>query len=145
MHNDRPFIRWQQTTRKQLSYSINLILSFSIMVLGFGLTLLTKSHIEFSILSKVFFILSLIFVLISLSSGVFAVISRLLDFRTTTKIARKKEKNDSSRIDELRKKARELGSYTWILFWVQIGSFLLATLFMTISIMYLYKEELFLF
>ncbi len=44
--DDEKFIRWQGITIAQLSYSINLILTFSVAAIGFGVSLLLNDDFK---------------------------------------------------------------------------------------------------
>jgi hypothetical protein len=138
------FARWQGITIKQFTYAQNLILTFSVAALGFGLAFIKdKDFTPFGV-SKCFFVLSLLLLLISIGCGLWCVINRLRDFRITKDISRNRDQNSNKdKVKELRKKSRTLGSITWKLFWVEIGLFSSAILLMTISLIIVYAHKLF--
>jgi hypothetical protein len=49
-------------------------------------------------------------------------VNRLRDFRLTTQIARRREKDETD-LQVLRDEAKSLGNFTWGLFWFQVASF----------------------
>lgn len=117
-------IRWQAITIAQLSYAINLILTFSVAGLGFGVTLLLNKEFNPSQWQSCLFFLSLFLLLISGALGIWCTINRLRDFRATATIAKLKHKEDSElELTTLRTLTSRLGNKTWGIFWWQIGSF----------------------
>lgn len=143
MSNDNEsFIKWQGITINQFTYAQNLILTFSVAALGFGLSFITnKEFMPFGV-SKCFFVLSLLSLLISIGFGLWCVINRLRDFRITKDITRKREQN-SNNIEELRIKSRDLGKISWNLFWIEIGFFAGGIFLMSISMIIIYGNKLF--
>lgn len=129
------FVRWQSITIGQLTYAINLILGLAVASLGFEVTLLLNSKIDFDacwhksdFLCVVTFFsascLSILALVASIAFGIWAVINRLRDFRATMTAARLREKGKpNSEIDPYRALYRRLGRATWRLFWFQIGAF----------------------
>ncbi|PYS22261.1 MAG: hypothetical protein DMF72_13885 [Acidobacteria bacterium] len=82
--------------------------------------------------------------LISILLGIFCVINRLYDFRTTKEVAKRREKGASKEeLEELRLKYEDQGGRTWKLFWWQIGMFAFAILTFIISIAIFYQQKLF--
>jgi hypothetical protein len=122
------FVQWQSITIGQLTYAINLILGFSVAALGFEVTLLLNGKFDpppcwqkFEFVAALFspFLLAL-----SVGFGIWLVINRLRDFRATTTAARKREEGSSEEaIKPYRNLYRKLGTRTWCLFWLQIGTF----------------------
>ena len=99
------FIRWQSITIAQLTYAVNLVLGFSVTALGFQIsTLLNDNFIPVS-WQKCAFSLSLLLLFASVNLGIFCVINRLRDFRTTTKVA---QMRDNKKTDEEIKPHRAL-------------------------------------
>jgi hypothetical protein len=131
------FVRWQTTAREQLSYAINLILVFSGATIGFEITTSLNERFVLSRSEDALYLTSLLFLALSMIPGLAAVISRLRDFRATTKIARlrwKSRQEDAAEIDLLVARTISLGRITWCLFYVQIiafaiGAFFAATVF----------------
>lgn len=138
-HNEakEKHIRWQGIALTQLGYSINLILTFSLAVIGFGVSLWSnewKHHICFC-----FYSVALISLFLSIIFGLGCTITRLYDFRKTREINKLKRRvvyspTTSAKIGELRKCTKELGKWTWDLFRFQLGSFFLGFISLAISI-----------
>lgn len=138
------FIRWQTITINQLSYVINLILGFSVAGLGFGVSLLLNDKFNPVSWQKYTFSLSLILLIASVAFGVWCTINRLRDFRSTMKIARKRNKQEcEAEVNELRVLTRKLGKKTWGIFWLQIGSFSAGILLMVLSVVFSVSNKLF--
>ena len=118
------FVRWQAITVGQLTYAINLILGFSVAILGFQVTLLLSSNFILVSWQKCAFGLSLLLLATSVFFGIMVVINRLRSFRATMRAARAREKGESeSIIEQHRSLYRRLDGRTWCLFWWQIGTF----------------------
>lgn len=139
MKDDDPkgsFVRWQLITIGQLTYAINLILSFSVATLGFQVTLLLGEKFNPVSWQKCVFFLSIFLLVVSVGFGIWLVINRLRDFRATTKAARMREKGESDyAIEPYRNLYRKLGDKTWDLFWWQIGTFGTGVLFTFLSVL----------
>src|SRR5690606_32260541 len=126
-YDDR-FVRWQQLTIRQLSFTNNLILGFNLTFLGF---LVTQSGLTFSCNCWTFTlqVLMLLGLGTSFLTGVILVISRLKDFRKTTQLVKNRKKKFEieqlamagnidevkSTIDSLKTKTDQLGKTTWTL------------------------------
>lgn len=140
-YNDR-FVRWQQLTTGQLSFTNNLFLGLNLGFLGF---LVTQSGLTFSCTCWAFTIqvLSLLGLGVSFVTGVFLVINRLKDFRKTTKLVKNRKKKfeidnklkDMDNIDSvkytianLKTETDKLGRITWILLNWQIWTFMIGTI-----------------
>ncbi len=129
------FVRWQSITIGQLTYAINLILSFSVATLGFQVTLLLSDKFKPVSWQKCSFSLSLFLLFASIILGVLVVINRLRDFRATTKAARKREEGALEKdIEQYQILYRKLGKSTWYLFWWQLGTFSVGVFFTVLSV-----------
>ena len=131
------FVRWQAITISQLSYSINLILTFTIAALGFGASLLLKEQFQPDSWPLNLLRLSLALLLAAGGLGIGCTINRLRDFRATTKITRLRTKEGheaDAELTNLRELTSRLGSRTWQIFWWQIGMFSAGTLFLVLSV-----------
>ncbi len=139
--NDR-FIRWQQLTIGQLSFTNNLFLGFNLGFLGF---LITQSGLTFCTVCWICTIqlLALLGLGTSFITGVLLVINRLKDFRKTTQLVKSRKKkfeiqyilrtSDNieavkSTISNLKTETDKLGRVTWSLLNWQVWSFLIGTL-----------------
>ena len=136
------FSRWQGITMTQLSYSINLFLTFSVASLGFCVSLLFNENLNTSTCQVYFYFHSLFLILASGGFGVWCTINRLRDFRASAKIANLKRKKNNSKpekvddceIDTLRELTKNLGNKTWIIFWWQIGTFCAGIVLLVLSV-----------
>lgn len=129
------FVRWQAITIGQLTYAINVILGFSVAALGFQVTLLLNEKFIPVSWQKCGFTMAIVFTLVSIVIGIFIVINRLLDFRETMHIARKRNAESNSKfIENLRRSNRNRGRVTWRLFWWQIGTFTIGILLTTLIV-----------
>lgn len=104
------YVRWQNYRINQLSFSINLFLSFAVASLAYVINLkFTKTPIA---VSQAELVITIYWWSASAALGTIATLSRLLDFRYT---ARKIK--DSSVCDKCL--AKILGKITWGTFWAQ--------------------------
>lgn len=141
---DSSFVRWQGTSIKQLGYALNLVLGLCTASLGFAISLLIDKDFAFtSSWGERFYLVALLTFLVSIGLGIWCTINRLLDFRTTSRIARLKQKGGSDdELGSLRTKAKVLGSKTWKLFWLQLTTFAFAVLCFVASILLIYRHKL---
>lgn len=146
------FIRWQDITITQLGYAANLCLTFATAALGFSLSLLTDNTFNPSGYGKVFFDLSLLSLLLSISCGIWCVINRLADFRNTRGIALTREEMESentpddqinSALAERRAESKNKGKRTWKLLRVQLIAFGVGTGCLSIAFAITYRAKLF--
>ncbi|MDR8394294.1 hypothetical protein NC796_24310 [Aliifodinibius sp. S!AR15-10] len=137
------FKRWQEKSLKQLTYTINLFLGFSIAILGFEFSLLFKNSFSPICFEKFAFSASIFALIASAILGSVCVVNRLIDFRITAQITRKKDKNNSDGIDDLRNKSNKLGNRTWAIFWGQIALFGLGTILLVTSLLFYFSSKIF--
>lgn len=137
------FTRWQQILREHLTFLNNLILTFSIGVFGFIISLLNDKNFEPICCQKIFFSFGLFLIFTSIFTGLATSFSRLLDFKTTLKKINKELKNDNSEVELLKKKMEVYGNTTWILFYIQVGLFVLAIINLAIAFTMIYSNKLF--
>ncbi len=146
MKNDGPkgsFIRWQSITIAQLTYAVNLVLTFSVAVLGFQVTTLLNEKFVPVSWQKCAFSLSLFLLVVSVGLGIWCVVNRLRDFRATTKVARMREdKKTDEEMQPYRDLYTRLGKETWALFFWQIGTFGVGTLLLVLGITASLSEKL---
>lgn len=134
-NRNEKFTRWQGITITQLSYSINLILTFSVAALGFGVSLSLSDNFKPTPCQAYAFFTSLIILLISGAFGIWCTINRLRDFRATQKITNLKcEDSNHSELPELRALTKKLGNRTWGIFLFQIGTFSTGILILVLSV-----------
>jgi len=116
--------RWQDYRIRQLSFSINLFLSFSVASLAYAINLKMQHPADLDLpLRAVIQIWGL-----SSALGILATISRLLDFRYTARKLRGARKCDGIM-------ASWCGPVTWGLFWSQILSFVFGALMFVLPLL----------
>lgn len=89
------FIRWQSVTIAELTYAVNLVLSFSVAAIAFQVETLLNTEFNPIFWQKWLFLLSLLALLASSGLGIWCVINRLRSFRATTEVARMREQGKS--------------------------------------------------
>ena len=131
-------VRWDKFRIDQLSITNNLILTLSLAFLGY---VVTQDHEinNYDSWLHLIKIVSISLLLVSLITGAWTSYNRLLDFRYTSKITKKKkllyevdhgikDKQDTDKIkfdiNILEYKTKKLGDCTWILLIIQLLSFL---------------------
>ena len=143
LNNDR-FVRWQQVLREHVTFLNNLLLTISIGITGFLLSLLNAPSFTLTCCQKIFFTFGLIVLFISIISGLTASLSRLLDFRTTVKKIKNEIKNSSaSEIDDMKELMELYKKTTWFLFYTQIITFFIVTISLSIAFFMIYSNKLF--
>ena len=139
--NNSSFIRWQDKSIEQLGFINNLLIT---LASGF-LILETQYFIGEKTVQPIAIILiafSAVFVFASLIVGGILAINRLLSFRYTAQVARKRETRQRDGIKDLRDWTNELDTRTWKLLWWQVGLFSLASLFLLATIIILALQQL---
>ena len=137
------FVRWQGRSLEYFSYTINLFLAFGVGSLGFGVNLLRDATFSPAGGAKCVFGISLLLLLLSIAVGIACVLYRVKDFRTTTKIARKKsEKELDEELETLRELTARIGNLTRHLFQYQVSLFSLGMLSLVGVLAYQYSEKL---
>ncbi len=127
MAGDEPkgsFVRWQAITVAQLTYAINLLLTFAVATLGFQVALLAGEKFSLAAsLQKCLFCLSLVSLGLSVLFGLAVVVNRLRSFRATMRAARARENGKDDVLTINRGLYKALDGRTWWLFWWQAGTF----------------------
>jgi len=108
------YVRWQDYRINQLTFSINLFLSFAVASLAYVINLKIKS-MQSPINLEV--TLPIYWWSVSAVLGAIASLSRLLDFRYTAR------KVKSSNICD-KQKAKIFGKITWYSFWAQVVTYI---------------------
>lgn len=128
------FVRWQGRSLEELGRAINLLLSLSLAISGFVIVKLLDSDFkcELNTLQTILLLGGLVFTLITIVILLLLIYNRLLSFRKTTQIARKREKGKRDEIEALRKEVKQIEIRTWKLFKWSIIVFFVSLLF-TIS------------
>lgn len=144
MENNERFIRWQAVLRNQLTFLNSLLLTISIGIIGFIISLLNNSGFNLICCQKILFTFGLILVFISILMGLSTAFSRLLDFRTTVKKIRKETKGSSKFDLENLKDIMDLyRKTTWFFFYSQVITLGLGIIILMIAFLGIYKDKLF--
>ena len=118
------FVRWQSITREQLSHANNLVLGLAGAALGFEISLSLNDKLALDTCWQRW---ALVFSLASLAASIlFALateMTRLTDFRLTTRTVKLRWKGNLQEADRLSECTDKLGDTTWALFKAQIASF----------------------
>jgi hypothetical protein len=115
------FVRWQGITREQFSATTNLVLGLGTGLLAFESTLLLDKKLE-AACSVSLGVASLLLLFVSVAIGLFCAVNRLSDFRLTAQIT-KNSSEENKKVEEMRKRAGAMGTWTWRLFWAQLAFF----------------------
>lgn len=146
MDNQEPkgsFVRWQAVTVAQLTYAINLLLTFAVATLGFQVALLAGDKFSLAVSwQKCLFSLSLLFLVFSILFGLAVVVNRLRSFRATMRAARAREKGNSEALTTNRALYKLLDPRTWWLFWWQVGTFAAGIVLTVASLLSKFGERL---
>lgn len=138
------FVRWQSTTIAQLTYAVNLVLGFSVAALAFQISILLSKEFNPVSWQKFVFFISLLALMVSVGFGIWCVINRLLDFRTTAIVALMRErKKAEAELEPHRVLSEKLGKRTWGIFYWQIGTFGVGVALLTLGIAGSVSEKLF--
>lgn len=146
MDNQEPkgsFVRWQAVAVAQLTYAINLLLTFAVATLGFQVALLTGD--KFSLAAswqKCLFSLPILFLGASIIFGLAVVVNRLRSFRATMRAARARENGDTEAHTTNRTLYKILDPRTWWLFWWQAGTFAAGIVLTVASLLSKFGERL---
>ena len=117
------YVRWQGYRINQLSFSINLFLTFAIASLAYVINLkLNKTFTPLETLNPIIFWWSA-----CAAIGVLATISRLLDFRHTTKKIK-----DGGAFNTFM--ARWSGRVTWGALWAQIITYCVGAYYFIVNV-----------
>lgn len=140
--NDR-FIRWQRITMDQLGFSSNLIFTLNIGVLGFLVNKLLDDKLIIQD-GKIVLIIGFILLILSFILGITFNLTRLYDFRLTTRITRIKSNNlNDPRLGDIRCTVKCLGKITWTSFIIQTIFFTLGIILTLVSFLIMFSNKLF--
>jgi hypothetical protein len=128
--------RWRKIAIDQLSYTLNLTLTFTIAALGFWFALLKDKDFTPVSAAKPWMWSSLAGLTLSAFFGFICDLCRLWDFRGTAR--RACQYGEAPSKDEL----RELGETTWVLLYVQLGTFLLGVIALAGALLLSYGGKL---
>ena len=138
--NDR-FIRWHSNLRKQVTFTNNLLLTISIGITGFIFNLLNNVSLNINCHNKQLIKVGLILTILSITLGVMANISRIIDFRYTLKKI-KKELEKETDLSKLKSMRKVFGNITWFLFYCQVLTLLIGIILLSVGLFSLYNDKL---
>lgn len=136
---DDSFRRWQAIALRQLSDTVKLLIALSIGALGFGISELRDPQFLLVGCVKYLFGAGLVFLFLAAGTGIGCTVVRLQDFRVTAQIAHRRGERS---VDEMRGRTRWLGRVTWILFWSQVGCFVVGVVVLGVSIILVHRNGL---
>lgn len=141
---DAALVRWERTRREQLGTVITLLFGLSSGLLAFCVSLLTQKDITLGGTATILYLLSVGVSALAVVASVAVTITRLEDFRTTAQIVHKRKSGaDASSLAKLRCRAECLGKATWVLFYLQLSSFLVGALFLLLTLWTIFHKKLF--
>lgn len=144
INSNERFVRWQMVLGEHLTNMNNLILTISIGVIAFLLSLLKDASFNPLYCEKLFYTTGLISIFLSILLGIATGLSRLIDFRATLqKIKKELNGNNPSEIDDLKRLTRLYGNLTWLLFYSQLIAFGIGILALLIAFSLIYSGKLF--
>lgn len=115
--NNNSFVRWQGRSLEELGKTINLLLTISLATIGFVLNIILNKDFYFqNCYSKMAITLGTFVVLTSIILLLVISKNRLLSFKLTTSIARKREKKKMDGIEKLRERVSKKDENIWSLF-----------------------------
>ena len=137
------YIRWADFRREQFSKVNNLILTLSVASLGFAVSLFTDDTFGSVFYSSCLYWFSLSLFAVSIGLGILCAITRLLDFRGTSRIAKYEYKRiNPEEVVCLRSCTKMLGEISWFFLWCQIILFAagVAVFMLVISTIDIFKQ-----
>lgn len=126
------FIRWQKTAIEQMGFAVNTLMALAAATIGFCLSLIFDGKIC-CCCARLNISIGILLLILCIAVLLIQTVNRLIDYRMTAKIARKKEGNPSEDVSELRNKSKLLGRWTWCLFYCSIGLFFTGYVFLFIG------------
>lgn len=118
------FVRSQGATREQFTIATSVLLGIAVAALGYLSTaLLDEKVLQVSRTQ----LGSVACFSVSAGAGLLLVISRLLDFRSTTQLV--KRRDSAVDVKSLEAWTDRLGNLSWGLFWVQVGTLFVGVAF----------------
>jgi hypothetical protein len=121
--------RWRKITLDQLTYALNLTLTFSVAALGFCFALLRDGTFIPAPCAKLTMMFSMASLTLSAIAGFLCTVNRLHDFRGTARLVCNHSQPPSR--DEL----RDLGNLTWRLFYFQLWTFGIGVIALAITLL----------
>jgi hypothetical protein len=122
--DDERYIRWQKYQIEQMTFALNLFLGLSVGALAYGVSLVKENGFSLPPCHRIFLLIGLGALAFSTVIGCIAVVSRLFDFRNTARKIRADKIDEPDEAAIFKDRYRFFGKLTWVLFWLELGSFL---------------------
>ena len=136
--------RYEEIRRDHLGAAINLIFGLSSAAVGFCLLRITDKDSVFTRPGSCFFVLATLTFITTVAICITSTWTRLRDFRLTVRRVRRKLRGaDDAELKRLHETTKRLGKWTWRLFYLQLATFGLGVVLLTIALSLLYKEHVF--
>jgi hypothetical protein len=133
--NKSSFVRWQSYTLQQFTFTNNLVIGLCTGILAVFVSSIidkgTSTNLNKNLLTPAF-----VFIFLSLAAGVITAWLRLLNFRTTTQVAKKRKEGDKKDIGRLRREYTRLGKITWAFLTAQLTFFIMGSFFLLILVIH---------
>lgn len=138
------FIRWQEVLREHVTFLNNLLLTISVGIVGFCISLLGQENFNPLYHTKFLFTLGLGITFISIILGLVTALSRLQDFKTTVEKIRGEIKDlATSDLNEMKEVMKFYGKTTWCLFYGQLGTLFVGVFLLAFAFYGVYYDKLF--
>jgi len=121
--DQQSFRRWQQVTRDQFGFVVNLLLTLATGLVAFQSTLLLDHKLSFCWAFR-FAMASLFFLVASVVFALLCSVNRLHSFRDTAQIARRREQGET-KLEKPRDEVKSKDKLTWCLLHFQLALFIL--------------------
>jgi hypothetical protein len=140
------FVRWRTLSMDQLGKVINLLLGLSVATIGYQINFLVdgkydspEQKIDLIVwLIRFAFVTSLILLFVSVLLGIICNYIRLLDFRYTALLIKKRMDNESSEaIWNFKETVNKYGERTWTIFAWQTATFWIS--FLLLAVFYFWR------
>ena len=132
------YIRWQEITRTQVTFTVNVVLGLAVAALGFGVKVMIDSNtLRFSCVRSLFYS-GLALLLLSITFALVISWNRLFDFRYSQLAARARWKKLAQEYETYHTRAAKHTPWTWRLLPLQLITFALGILLISVSLWILF-------
>src|SRR6266446_3836177 len=121
------FVRWQGRTITQFGFVTNLLLGLATAEMAFLLGVGLDRREGLTATSYAAILTSLVLLAASVVVGCWLTLNRLASFRVTAQVARRRQKNATERLEQLRARAKRLDDRSWCLLQAQVILFAVGT------------------
>jgi hypothetical protein len=143
--DDHAFTRWQAFRIAQLGLCLSLFLTFAVATLGFSLSLIVADEQQITdACAKLAIGWSVVFGLSSVLLGSVACLTRLADFRATSKVTRYRgNPTRTADVKGWRTSYEWYGWWTWLLFRGQLALFALQVIGLIVALKISFNNRVF--